>query len=284
MRDKNEALSLVGRAFLNINSKVTTKKWQITAAALNNKLLDLTKRTFDPADYGAKSFSELMSHLGEWVVATNTGTVLLIEWRGPKTKAELYAATMKMASKIISETNTIDALPITGNHIRDDIWQAIIDFRSKKLYVWDQSAGVAREARGNETLPVLPTISSSELSDWKTCFLEDHKETLQGADLARLLRWKEEPLGTMHLPEILQSKWRREFTRRIRTRLQAFFKEQEEQRSGDTEQSAANADIHPPIDPPHSMRMRLEPPVQKVNPLLLASCLRVGFRKLMRSY
>lgn len=110
--------------------------------------------------------------------------------------------------------------------MREDLWAAIIDYRSSKCYVWDPQLNRAREGKPYEGLPILPTLTPNEVGQWRTEFLEQHKSTLHGAALAQALRWKEQSLNAASLPTALQQRWNRALTRRIRRRLQDFFGEQ----------------------------------------------------------
>lgn len=111
-------------------------------------------------------------------------------------------------------------------HVRDDLWIAVIDYRSGKRYVWDPVARVARERQIDDDLALLPTLSVAEAKVWRTEFVELHKASLDKTDLARALRWKEQGLATVHLPAVLQPQWNREVTQRVRKRVLKFFEEQ----------------------------------------------------------
>jgi hypothetical protein len=129
--------------------------------------------------------------------------------------------------------------------VRDDLWMAIIDYRSGRQYVWDPVTRLARPGRADEGLAVLPTLDKREAKQLRSDFLDLHKASLDRTDLTRALRWKEQGLATVHLPAALQEKWKREITQRVRARVVKFFEEQKRIRA----QEKPTPDVPPPVEP-----------------------------------
>lgn len=210
MIDLEEAVRLIEKAFDQAREKGRVDWYLMAPPVLNNRLLSLTDRKFDPRRYGAKDLKELLVRLAPWVQLRKNEKSYIVEWRG-----HLLAAPSGSSPPAI----------LKSGGVREDLWTAVVDYRSGKKYVWDFRLGCAREAVANDQNPVLPTLIPVELQVWRSEFLEAHKSGLEGVDLARLQRWKEESLSTVNLPQKLQSIWNKELTRRIRTRLEAFFAE-----------------------------------------------------------
>jgi hypothetical protein len=211
MIDMNEVLALVQKVFEQERDKNRADWRLMRASLLNNRLLSMTERKFQPQRYGAKDFRHLIGKLYPWVQATRSDDDYIVEWRGEEVSKPGYKAPPGTLLK--------------GWGVREDLWASMIDYRSGKSYVWDPSINKAREGRASEGLPLLPTLTSGEVTQWRADFLERHKAGLQGADLASALRWKEQGLSAINLPKSLQQKWNRDITRRVRRRLRDFFGE-----------------------------------------------------------
>jgi hypothetical protein len=248
MPDLQEALLLVQRAYAA--AKRRKPDWQrMTASVLKNRLLDYTARSFDPKLYGATDFEDLLLRLAPTVHATpRAGEQTLVEWRGPDPTGELAKQETTSTPVIIMKPPAVAA-----GRLPDDLWLSIMDYGSRKVYVWDDALGKARVGELGERLPQMPTLAREELSRWRADFVESQRPELQGADLAQTLRWKEQNLGTLHLPKTLQQKWKRYQSRQARSRLQNFFDDHKPAAapvSATAEQHAADATevLQPPVD------------------------------------
>ena len=96
---------------------------------LKNRMLDLTERTFNEADYGADRFGALVEQLDELLAVDHSAKPFLVELREP------YRSDIT-ASESIGESSG-------RNRIRADLWNAIVDYSDAEGWVWDQSLAKA---------------------------------------------------------------------------------------------------------------------------------------------
>lgn len=92
MIEMNEAVELFKKAFEQARQKNRTDWHLMKGSVLNNRLLQITDRQFDPRRYGARDFRELVSKLYPWVQATWADSDYLVEWRGEEVSKPGYKA------------------------------------------------------------------------------------------------------------------------------------------------------------------------------------------------
>ena len=136
---------------------------------LKNRMLDLTERTFNEADYGADRFGALVEQLDELLAVDRSAKPFLVELREP------YRSDIT-ASESIGESSG-------RNRIRADLWNAIVDYSDAEGWVWDQSlakAIPADEERAASDAYRLPTLDRPTLQAWRAKFVEQHSAELAG--------------------------------------------------------------------------------------------------------
>jgi hypothetical protein len=229
MKTRQEALELVIAAFLHAQRKLGPEATTMTIGVLKNRLLQITDRRFDPRDFGVADMRAFLAMLAPKIMVTHKtahGEVTLT----------VAPESVHVARGASGELRTTDVSPMLGAPVevpngflkpdgrnRPDLWAAVMDYASGVTYVWDGSLGEARPRRGTEILPVMPTVAPVELGEWRRTFLNEHKASLEGTDLASAQRWQEQGLATVYLPLKLRLPWNRELALRVRQRLQEFF-------------------------------------------------------------
>ncbi|MFD1839615.1 ATP-binding protein [Paracidovorax cattleyae] len=229
MKTRQEALELVVAAFLLAQRKLGPEATTMTIGVLKNRLLQITDRRFDPKDFGVADMRGFLAMLAPQVLITKRTT------HGEATLTVAPESVhIARATPAKRRANDVSPMPVAHAEVpqdlltpagrnRPDLWTAVMDYASGVAYVWDERLGEARPRRGMEVLPVIPTVTSVELGEWRRTFVNEHKVGLEGADLASALRWQEQGLATIYLPAKLRQPWNRELGLRVRQRLQGFF-------------------------------------------------------------
>jgi len=229
MKTRQEALELVVVAFLHAQRKLGSEAKTMSIAELKNRLLQITDRRFDAKDFGAADLRAFLAKLAPELIvtkATGHGEVKLMiapesvqATRGGSDEPRASDA----SSKAIAPAEAPQDFLKPEGRTRPDLWVAIMDYASRQTFVWDERTGRARPRQGNETLPVMPTVTAVELGEWRRTFVGEHQAELEGSDLASAQRWQEQGLATVYLPAKLKQPWNRELALRVRQRLQEFF-------------------------------------------------------------
>lgn len=224
MKTKAQALELVRAAFVQAQQKYGPQTKTMTVAVLNNRLLQITDRRFQPRDFGTKDLKAFVALLGPEFRLTGEPPRLSIELVGPGERAPGKAAAVAVpVPKVEAPPTAVPSTQPAAGRIRHDLWLSVVDYTSGHTYVWDASLGHARVADLGDTGPRMPTLTPVELAEWRQTFLDAHKQSIEGAALVNAQRWQEQGLSTSYLPTDLQQPWNRELSLRIRLRLQDFF-------------------------------------------------------------
>ena len=185
---------------------------RMRGTVLKNRMLDLTERTFNEADYGADRFGPLVEELDELLVVDRSAKPFLVELREP------YRSAIT-ASESIGESSG-------RNRIRVDLWHAIVDYSDAEGWVWDQSLAKAipvDEARAASDAYRLPTLDRPALQAWRAEFVERHLAELDDRTAVELKDWASKGLGTAALPKPLRGLWNIWIRDRVHDRLLQFF-------------------------------------------------------------
>ena len=218
----NDARDLVRRAFLTAKAKDKQDWYRMTLAVLKNRLLDLTGRKFKEGDYGAANLREFVGQMPDLLMLDSNvfPPVVEIKWQE-------WDIDKDILTKVGSEEENRDSdklLIFDGERIRSDLWIAVVDYVSGKVYTWDPVSDKVSVDEEGVSAEVLPTLDEEELYKWKSQFAEKNREPLSPTDLKKLEGWFNQGLNIKGLPAHLQDSWEEFFERRVADRLMAWFK------------------------------------------------------------
>ena len=218
----NDPRDLVRRAYLTAQERGKSDWYRMTLAVLKNRLLDLTGRQFNEADYGVANFGEFIRQMPDLLVLDLNVFPPMAEIKWGREANE--KANLPEVGYPEKKTDGESELIYEGNRIRSDLWTAIVDYRSGKLYVWDPSRRCVRIDEEGVEEDVLPTLDEEELYRWRNQFAEEHLELLSSTSRRRLENWCDRGHDIRELPGHLRSAWKEYFKRGVAERLKAWFK------------------------------------------------------------
>ena len=208
----DEPRQLILQAFQQAWSSDKPEWYRMTTAVLKNRILSLTDGKFSEADYHARSFTDFLSHHEDITTLDRSRFPPIVELKEEER----------------SRIAPLEPGQGTGRpRIRSDLWQAILDYASEQIYVWDPSANRARPRNQGEEHPELPTITSEELQEWRVKFVEmliSSAEVHEG-ELARLSNWRDNRLATSALPLRFAHQWNGYLRDQVQERLHGWFSE-----------------------------------------------------------
>ncbi len=189
----------------------------MTTAVLKNRLLNSTNGKFNQEDFGVSSMVEFARLFPRDLEVDTRSTHPLVRLTRPETLP---------ASSTADNDSTEKSAPY--KKIRPDLWRAAVDYRSGSTYVWDDIAGLARMANVDDTSPVVPTATDTDVAKWRQAFADAVRSELSSDDVVkRLDEWLRHSYGSGFLPTKLRGRWN-EFSRnKIEMRLRNFFESQE---------------------------------------------------------
>jgi len=195
-----ELETLINTAFRVARDRGKPDWPRMTIAVLKNRLLQLSRNSFNERSYGATSMRELLLRFPT-LVTLRDGQV------------ELVSAANEAAAE--SSPSPV------RRRVRPDLWRAIVDYSSGQRYTWDAEQGLARPAQEADEI-FLPTISQTEMQAWRGEFTALHGST------PALLRWRDDGLGSDALPGALKGEWNGFVKTRVAERLEAWFRDRGE--------------------------------------------------------
>jgi hypothetical protein len=108
--------------------------------------------------------------------------------------------------------------------VRQDLWNAVLNYSAGHAWVWDGSAGRARASNGADNpAPLLPTVTRDDLASLRASFAQNVEFAEDDRASERLERWREKGLGTAALPLVLQGQWNEFLKSAVVDRLTAWF-------------------------------------------------------------
>lgn len=111
--------------------------------------------------------------------------------------------------------------------IRPDLWNAVMDYRSQKRYIWDGERAIPVEGNQEVEGPVLPTVTSAEFVEWKRTFATSQRVEADPDLNRRLDSWAERNFPTRLLPLRMQGAWNATIKDKVRARLDQWFTERQ---------------------------------------------------------
>ena len=222
-----QAERLVLDAFAAARRKGLDDWSTMNLGVLNNRLLQMTNRSFSLDAFGADSirtFIELIPNVVEHVPGSAPAQIRL---------------TSEGMSRVSDDG--IRPNPESSARVRDDLWDAILDYSSDGVWVWDSDASQAVLVEGGDVVPseqlVLPTVGPDDLSEWRSAFAKE-LEGLSEEQIRTVRNWLAHGLGTSALPSSLRAQWNSVLKARVAERLQEWFTR------------------HPDVQPPQILEVR----------------------------
>lgn len=207
MADVQDGLELIRRAFDLARASGRSDWRRMSLPVLKNRILHITARNFLESEYGASSFRRFLEMM-------------------PAGSIEIDDTNAPPAVNLLPSSDD----PPPPEHrvfamVRPDLWRAVLDYSSKRRYVWDLSSGRARPAETPDEVPVLPTTDTAALAKWRNAFKEEHDGNTVGSDSERLQRWAADGLPTAFLPAKLRPLWSIVLKERVTEILRSWFRD-----------------------------------------------------------
>ena len=213
-----ESQKLIIRAYEEARRSGKTGWKRMTTAVLKNRLLDLTDRSFDESKYGASSLIDFVLRHSD---------MLSID------KSEFPPIVELNASVMLPKSEEDVSTP--RYRIRQDLWQAAIDYSSGTRYVWDVHTNEAIPSDDLMDAPIVRPITADIQRELREEFssLVSAEYELDKIESNQIERWIEESLGMAHLPTRLKSGWITFFRDKVRDHLSRWFDDSGLQRPDD---------------------------------------------------
>ena len=200
-------------------ARETREDWQaMPLPVLKNRLLTLTNGDFHEWDYGWPNLRFLPRAYPEMLtldVSTAHGMAVFVE------SPTLTAARDAEGSSAVA---TASPAPARGRRIREDLWTAVVDYRSGAAYAWDAVLGRAVEVDGTSAgSPVFPTINAATVRDWRAQCAAGWLQRNGDGDRAEVEAWVENPRE--RISHRLFDAWRSDQRERVIALVEEFFDE-----------------------------------------------------------
>lgn len=195
------------------------ENWHIMPLpVLKNRLLTLTNGAFHEWDYGWPNLRFLPRAFPD---------LLTLDPTTPHGAAVYIAApdlTVRSDTKASGSTLRVSTASTEGRRIREDLWNAVVDYRSGLTYIWDinqrRAAGIDGEAETGT--PVFPTISQDEVGAWRRECARKWAQLNGDADNEVIEAWVENP--RTRVPQRFVNSWRTDQRDRVAAIIQDFFR------------------------------------------------------------
>jgi hypothetical protein len=187
---------------------------------LKNRILTFTSREFDEKQFGADSFREFVERFPD-IVSVDASVF------PPVVRLIDESAGGHDLGRAAAESEEGPRREITARHrVRQDLWQAMLDYSSGREYIWEHGHAVPVEAGAtpDETL-ILPTISPETLAGWRDAFVSTQAKFVTPRRAQLLEAWKEGEHGSAFLPGGLRGQWNAFLKRQVLDTLESWFAE-----------------------------------------------------------
>ncbi|MGN8552504.1 UNVERIFIED_CONTAM: hypothetical protein OHV15_07965 [Microbacterium sp. SLM126] len=194
------------------------ENWQtMPLPVLKNRLLTLTNGAFHEWDYGwpnlrflPHSYPDLLS-LDD---STPHGAAVYVAAPALREQTDTAAPTSRAHG---------GAPRTDGRRIREDLWNAIVDYRDGLTYVWDQKLGraVGVEGEAGAGALVFPTIGADDVRAWRQECARRWAHLNGDADNEAIEGWVENP--RTRVPQRFLNSWRSDQRNRVAAIIEGFF-------------------------------------------------------------
>jgi hypothetical protein len=189
--------------------------WQLMGLpVLKNRLL-AESPSFDETHFGFPNLHYLAHQLPSILDVSHTRPHITVAFHGDLPQEELP----ETIPEAIGEEPE-------SRRIRSDLWNAIVDYRSGRVYGWDAESGLARELESGDSLKILPTATKEDLADWRSKFAASVIDGASKEHLAAIQNWVTQNSSTMSLPPKYRGRWNFFLKDQVSERLEEFYRTQ----------------------------------------------------------
>lgn len=184
---------------------------------LKNRLLALTNGDFHEWDYGWPNLRFLpraYPDLLELDASTPHGAAAYVASPG--------AARVDQDESARPDAH-VAATRGSGRRIREDLWKAVVDYRSGLKYVWDPSLARAVGVDGDDDdgRPTFPTIEANDVREWRSDCARKWVSLNGNTDRDSIDAWIDDP--RVRVSNRFLEAWRADQRERVAARIADFF-------------------------------------------------------------
>lgn len=218
---RNEAASLIRDAFEAARASGHPEPDVMTSAVLKNRLLDMTGREFDERRYGARSFVQLLRLLREVVAVEGDHAPYHVRLIG---SGQAPASAETKRERGSSRKQQPREAEWRHRRIREDLWNAVLDYSTQTPWVLDPDTNRARPQRSEDHPEILQfsTVTATDMERLREEFIQEvaqNEPTLR----ATLEDWNRSGGSTLRLPRFLQGRWNQRLKETALARLRESF-------------------------------------------------------------
>ena len=205
--------TLVMAAFEQARASGRVDWAEMTVAVLKNRLLTITNRSFNEGDYNAANLAEFVGLFPDELEIIPHRYPLTVRLKNPSNVATSVSPTAQEA-------------PPHVVRIREDLWRAVVRAPKRgRAYVWDRSAGLARQADPGDPNPVLPSFADPGPGGLRGTFYEEELERLrhEPSAQARVIDWYRQGYQAAYLAPASRRRWAAFLSQAVLDRLGDFF-------------------------------------------------------------
>jgi hypothetical protein len=189
--------------------------YRMRTAVLKNRLLDVTRRTFDEKALGFATFRDFVESLEGLVrIDPETRPVLAELLDDARVEIERSPTRRSIDSRV---------------RVRPDLWDAVLDYTGATAWTWDPQERVATQTpdESDASALLMPTLAKEDLTQWRHEFLIERDGDPAVIQDSQVKRWAAGHGGSSALPPGLRREWFEVLKERVVDRLEAWFAEQQ---------------------------------------------------------
>lgn len=206
---RRDPVSLRAHVVQIVSERQGRGEHSVSLPVLKNQLLNLAGSSFDEADFGWPNLRFLPASYPD---------LLRLDSSSPHGHAKFLAPAQPTAP-----VSDAEEPPTKRHHIRRDLWDAVIDYRSGETYVWDAHTGKAATTSeaDEDARPRFPTVSAEEVHEWRRECADGWLRVFGDDNRSRVERWVDVPRE--RVPHTLIRRWQAEQRGKVVGIVRDFF-------------------------------------------------------------